>query len=99
MERQKEAFRGIVEKAKLIQAEEPVLAYAKIRVDSDQSLHCLIAKKPLTFLYEVQADDEISVYGHFNQQKQFVVERYLSSSKYAQAPDYPAHLEYPHKKD
>lgn len=46
-----------------------------------QKINCLIASHSLNFLADVGEDMRLSVYGQFNQRKQFVVKKYTVIGK------------------
>ncbi|MDO4432913.1 MAG: hypothetical protein Q4B80_06300 [Aerococcaceae bacterium] len=85
-------YEGIVTKLKVLKPAEPTLVLAQLQT-KDELMTLLIAKKALTFLLEVQENDSLSVFGHYNARQQFVVDRYWVKS-HAHA-DLPSHLRYP----
>lgn len=104
---QKQQFKGIVTSQKLIKASDPTLVLFKLNLIDcpmnpkhliHQDLVAIIARNPLTFLLEVQLYDRIIIYGHFNQRKQFVTERYLIE-KHQTAEDELIANRYPKRKE
>lgn len=100
-------FKGYLESAKVVRADDPCLVVAKInvshpdpnhRVLKDTRINLLIARDPLTFLLKVGPGDLIHVLGHFNNRHQFVLEKYLIQEKNAVEID-PRLTGYPSKKD
>lgn len=96
----KQSLTGTVKKIKIIRAENPTMAYVKLHLDSQQEISAIIAKNTLTFMLDVQIEDIIHVYGHFNDRQQFIIEKYLNSNKiHNHHLNLPKHLAYPHKKE
>lgn len=105
---EKQQFKGIVTSQKIIKASDPTLVLFKLKlIDSSinpksliqKEIVALIVRRPLTFLLEVQPNDLIIIYGHFNQRKQFIVERYLIQNHQTQKTQkivqrYPKRKEY-----
>ena len=56
----------------------------------------IFARKALTFMLEVQVGDIISIYGHYNQRQQFIIEKYLIKQKMIQTNEQP--FNYPKQK-
>lgn len=42
----------------------------------EQDYNCLVAKDALNFMYVAEMDAPISIYGHFNQRKQLIIDKY-----------------------
>ena len=96
----KQSLTGTISYIKIIQAENPTLAYVRIETKSQETISALISKHTLNFIYDVQVGDTIQVYGHFNQRQQFIIEKYLSTHKLKNHQlNLPNHLSYPHRKD
>ncbi|MCR8969503.1 hypothetical protein [Facklamia sp. 7083-14-GEN3] len=79
-------YKGIVIYQKIIKASDPTLVLFKLKLIKhplnpieliNQEFTALIARKSLTFMYEVMLGDQILIYGHFNNKKQFITEKYL----------------------
>lgn len=100
-------FKGYLESAKVIKAEDPCLVIAKLivsqadphhRVNQDSTINVLIAREPLSFLLKVGPGDLIHILGHFNERHQLVLEKYLIQEKNAVEID-PRLTGYPPKKE
>ena len=97
---QGQPLKGRVVKLKLIKAQEPTLVHVSLEIESGELVRCLIAKQALTFMMEVQEGDQISVFGHYNQRQQFVIQKYLTAYKHDPLDlPLPKHLKYPHRKE
>lgn len=97
------SYKGTVLRTKIIKALDPTLVYLKLALNEDNNkiIKALVAKNALTFLMDVQEGDTITIYGHYNHRKQFIVDKYLSAfrERHRQLKDTPSHLSYPPKKD
>ncbi|MGX7109206.1 hypothetical protein [Facklamia miroungae] len=79
-------YKGQVSYQKIIKASDPTLVLFKLKL-IDHPLNptnligkeftALIARKALTFMFEVIIGDYILIYGHFNAKNQFITEKYL----------------------
>lgn len=83
-------FKGYVTYQKIIKASEPTLVLFKLELFDHplnpsslrgQEITAIIAKKALTFMLEVSKGDQIVIFGHYNQRKQLIVEKYLIEIK------------------
>ena len=79
-------YKGQVIKYKLVQAQDPSLVVFKLKLIDHplnptdlvhQDINCLITYRALSFILRVHIGDIIVIYGHYNQRKQFIVQRYL----------------------
>ena len=77
-----EHFTGKVISQKIIQADNPTMILIKLMLDNDTEMLAIFARKALTFMLEVQVGDIISIYGHYNQRQQFIIEKQITKSKY-----------------
>lgn len=48
---------------------------------SEQDYNCLVAKDALNFMYVAETDAPISIYGHFNQRHQLIIDKYSVRSR------------------
>lgn len=91
---------GRVQKLKLIKAQDPTLVHVTLETEEGKHVRCLIARKALTFLMEVQEGDDVNFFGHYNQRGQFVIQKYLNAHKHHPLDlPLPPHLKYPHRKE
>lgn len=89
----KMTFKAQVGKIKLIQAN---LVHVQLIKQDQDPINALISKKALSFILEVKEGDTISVFGHYNKRKQFIIDKYLNSKALTnQSLDLPGHLSYP----
>ncbi|WP_185150152.1 hypothetical protein [Fundicoccus ignavus] len=91
-----EHFTGKVISQKIIQADNPTMILIKLMLDNDTEMLAIFARKALTFMLEVQVGDIISIYGHYNQRQQFIIEKYLIKQKMIQTNEQP--FNYPKQK-
>lgn len=91
-----EHFTGKVISQKIIQADNPTMILIKLLLDNDTEMLAIFARKALTFMLEVQVGDIISIYGHYNQRQQFIIEKYLIKQKMIQTNEQP--FNYPKQK-
>lgn len=91
-----EHFTGKVISQKIIQADNPTMILIKLMLDNDTEMLAIFARKALTFMLEVQVGDIISIYGHYNQHQQFIIEKYLIKQKMIQTNEQP--FNYPKQK-
>lgn len=95
----REQFRGIVSYQKIIHPEQPTMVLIKLKLDNDHVMNAIIARHALTFLLDVEVDDEITILGHYNHRKQFIIEKYLINHKRTHSNAQPRKpLQYPSKK-
>ena len=94
-------YQGQIINIKIIKAQNPTLVHIQMQLKKQELLNAIIAKNALTFILDVQINDTISIFGHYNHRKQFVVERYLNprSEINRQCKDWPNHLYYPKRKE
>lgn len=99
METTHERFQGHVTQQKIIQAQNPTMVLIKLRLANDNEMVAILARHALTFMLEVQVGDLIMIYGHYNQRKQFIIEKYLLKHKVQpESKDTQSHLRYPKQK-
>ena len=93
-------IKGQLVKSKFIQAKDAQLLYIQVLSKQNETINALLAKHGLEFLMDHQEGDPVTLYGHYNQKHQFVVEKYLSAQKGTSLydPKQPKHLKYPHQK-
>lgn len=53
----------------------PYLVRFELKTD-EQSYNCLVAKDAFNFVYLVEENAPISIFGHFNKRKQLIVDKY-----------------------
>ncbi|MBG9980834.1 hypothetical protein HZY91_07815 [Facklamia sp. DSM 111018] len=87
---EKVQFKGQVTYQKIIKASQPTLVLFKLKLLDHplnpplligQEITAIIARKALTFMLDVSKDDQIVIFGHYNQRKQLIIEKYLIESK------------------
>ncbi|WP_124058555.1 hypothetical protein [Vaginisenegalia massiliensis] len=89
---------GLVETLKLIKAQDPALVHLKVLTSNQETIHALVAKQAYDFILKVQVGDELSLFGHYNQRKQFIIDKYLIRHQAPQVNSLPPHLSYPSKR-
>lgn len=79
-------YKGQVINYKLVQGQGTSMVVFKLKLIDHplnptdlvhQDINCLIAYRALSFILKVHIGDIIVIYGHYNQRKQFIVQRYL----------------------
>ncbi|MGO4927035.1 hypothetical protein ACTQ45_00250 [Fundicoccus sp. Sow4_D5] len=99
METTHERFQGHIIQQKIIQADNPTMVLIKLRLDDESEMVAILARHALTFMLEVQVGDLLSIYGHYNHRKQFIIEKYLLKQKInLDHTDAKGHLHYPKQK-
>ncbi|MHC5250252.1 hypothetical protein [Enterococcus sp. LJL90] len=77
-----ESYHGVVTKIRIIkQLKDRPLLWFGLTLANQSQLNCLIASHSLNFFADVTEGMELSVYGSFNQRKQFVVKKYAVHGK------------------
>lgn len=90
------SFKAEVAKIKLLQTN---LVHVQLIKQDQEKINALISKHALTFILEVKEGDKISVFGHYNKRKQFIIEKYLNPKALDnQTLDLPSHLSYPRQR-
>jgi len=60
----------------------PILLFVKIAdARSGQLINCLVHKHGLNFLYQATLGSQIAFYGHYNQRKQFVIDKFMINAQ------------------
>lgn len=94
---EKTRLKGTCIHYKVIKTQDPLLLYIQLQGPDQTSYHCLLARQPLDFIYQVPLGSLIECFGHYNSKGQFIIEKYLVLKK-ANPSSLPSHLSYPHKK-
>lgn len=56
----------------------PLMLYVRVFDEATrQPINCIVAKHALTFFYKLQNNSRVSLYGHYNSRKQFVINKFI----------------------
>ncbi|BDZ30307.1 hypothetical protein RA086_03865 [Lactiplantibacillus sp. WILCCON 0030] len=58
---------------------DPFMLYVRVQRldDPEKTINCLVVKHALTLYYQLQADAQLALYGHYNQRHQFVINKFM----------------------
>lgn len=69
------SLKGTINSAVKVISFSPYLVRFELKT-AEQNYNCLVAKDALNFMYVAEMDAPISIYGHFNQRKQLIIDKY-----------------------
>jgi len=71
-----ESLNGILDSEAKILKLNPLLLYVRVSANG-QPVNCLVSKHALNFLYQLQHNSRLALYGHYNNRKQFIISKYM----------------------
>lgn len=56
----------------------PLMLYVRVFDETTRKpINCILARHALTFFYELQSDSRLALYGHYNNRKQFIINKFM----------------------